>query len=193
MIINKNTLTSNGWAVTTSGCSKESVVKDVRRGGCWNGRGSVRLGRSSRSRGDRSESRQGRAARRVVGVAAGAREKARWLRQGRAVQARQGNGRGVVRLRRCRVRGRGRGHGRGVVRLRRGRVRGRGVARSRLRRGAVVGAVRNPNRGSRWWQGREGCGIWSVRKKVRECEKEWEKNWESVRKNLRGTFNDGSG
>ena len=26
MIINKNTLTSNGWAVTTSGCSKDGHV-----------------------------------------------------------------------------------------------------------------------------------------------------------------------
>jgi len=129
----------HGAAVTEG-----SRGKGARRGGSWWSRQGRAKKRGGRGRGSRRGAEGARGAESHGGS--------------RGCGA-QGHGRGVVRLRRCRVRGRGRGHGRGVVRLRRGRVRGRGVARSRLRRGAVVGAVRNPNRGSRWWQGREGCGI----------------------------------
>ena len=134
-------------------------------------------------------------------VAAGAREKARWSRQGRAarsrtgvraVKARQGHGRGVMRLRRCRVRGRGRGHGRGVVRLRRGAfevaARCGAVRAVEVRRGAFEVTVRFAGAESRG----QGCGAVqsSVRRRIQTggrgggkgvrvaesgCEKEWER------------------
>ena len=75
-MINKNTLTSNGWAVTTSGCSKKSVFTDVRRG-----TRSVVAGTSSRSRGrleqgcGRGRLGQGRGRGRRCGRAAGSRRR----------------------------------------------------------------------------------------------------------------------